>query len=341
MLLPQPRGPLSEQVTSALRHRPTARSIDPATPVCTQDAIVDEDLQLALWVCYELHYRGFDDAADGWEWYPALLGLRAELESAFGAELNRAVAVPTGEPADVPAILQRVTSDDSGPSLSRFLERTASRDQFREFVIHRSIYHLKEADPHSFAIPRLEGRAKAAMLEIQYDEYGAGTAERMHSELFRHLMRHLSLDDTYGHYLPVVPAVTLAVNNLISYFGLHRNHRDALAGHLAAFEMTSPIPNRRYSHGLRRLGGTAAARRFYDEHVEADAVHEQVAAVDLCGGLVKQHSQLADGVLFGAACCLHLDARFTDHLLRRWADGHSSLHPNADRRHHLINGPAA
>ena len=40
----------------------------------------------------------------------------------------------------------------------------------------------------------------------------------------------------------------------MSLFGLHRRLRGALVGHLAAFEMTSSIPNRRYGDGLRRLG---------------------------------------------------------------------------------------
>ena len=31
----------------------------------------------------------------------------------------------------------------------------------REYFVHRSLYHLKEGDPHAFAIPRLTGRAKA------------------------------------------------------------------------------------------------------------------------------------------------------------------------------------
>ena len=73
----------------------------------------------------------------------------------------------------------------------------------------------------------------------------------------------------------------------MSLFGLHRRLRGALLGHLAAFEMTSSLPNRRYGNGLRRLGFDEVATRFYDEHVEADAVHEQIAAHDMCGGLVR------------------------------------------------------
>ena len=71
----------------------------------------------------------------------------------------------------------------------------------------------------------------------------------------------------------------------MSMFGLHRRLRGAIVGHLALFEMTSSIPNRRYANGLRRLGFGADATGFFDEHVVADAVHENVAAVDLAGGL--------------------------------------------------------
>jgi hypothetical protein len=147
----------------------------------------------------------------------------------------------------------------------------------------------------------------------------------MHSELFRRTMRGLGLDDSYGHYLEYVPAITLATSNVISMFGLHRRLRGALAGHLAAFEMTSSLPNRRYGNGLRRLGATAAETDFYDVHVTADAVHEQIAAHDLCGALVSTEPELAEDVVFGARCALELDGLFAEHLMTRWRCGAFSL----------------
>ncbi|MET1074505.1 MAG: iron-containing redox enzyme family protein, partial [Umezawaea sp.] len=164
-----------------------------------------------------------------------------------------------------------------------------------------------------------------ALVEIQADEYGGGRFERMHSELFRTVMRSLDLDDSYGAYLDQVPAVTLAVSNTMSLFGLHRRWTPALLGHLAAFEMTSSLPNRRYGNGLRRLGHDATATRFYDEHVEADAVHEQIAAHDLCGGYVQDHPDSADDILFGAACALAVDNVMAAHLLAKWDGGSSAL----------------
>ena len=98
------------------------------------------------------------------------------------------------------------------------------------------------------------------------------------------------------------PASTLATVNLMSLCGLHRRLRGAIVGHLALFEMTSSIPNRRYATALRRLGfDDPAATDFFDEHVEADAVHEAVAAVDLAGGLARLEPALARDILWGAS----------------------------------------
>lgn len=191
--------------------------------------------------------------------------------------------------------------------------------------MHRSVYHLKEADPHTFGIPRLRGHAKAALVEIQADEYGGGRAERMHAELFRATMRGLGLSDSYGAYLDRVPAITLAVNNVMSLFGLHRRFRGALLGHLAALEMTSSLPNAKYGRGLRRIGGDATAARFYDEHVQADAVHEQIAGYDMCGTFAAAHPSMTGDVLYGAACCLALDRLFAEHVMKSWENRATSL----------------
>jgi hypothetical protein len=325
--LPEPRGPLTEELLTALRQPPGSVRLFGAGLAFDSpaEALADDDLQLGLWTCYELHYAGFTDAHPGWEWEPELMSWVKALEVRFSSALRS--CVPVGMPAgeSIADRLRALIDADTGPQLARYLQVSATADEFRQFVTHRSIYHLKEADPHSWAIPRLRGRAKAALVEIQSDEYGAGSVNRMHSELFRTTMRGLGLDDRYGYYLDQVPGVTLAVSNLMSFFGLHRENRGALVGHLAAFEMTSSAPNRRYGKGLRRLGGDAATTRFYDEHVTADALHEQLAAHDLCGSLVADEPELADDLLFGAACALHLDNLFADHLLRSWASEVSSL----------------
>ena len=55
-------------------------------------------------------------------------------------------------------------------------------------MVHRSAYQLKEADPHSWAIPRLTAAPKAALIEIQADEYGGGRPDQVHAALFARAM---------------------------------------------------------------------------------------------------------------------------------------------------------
>jgi hypothetical protein len=222
--------------------------------------------------------------------------------------------------------LRAIAEADEAPSVSTYIEREATLEQLLEFFMHRSAYQLKEADPHSWAIARLSGAPKAALVEIQADEYGSGRPERVHATLFADAMRALGLDDGYGAYVDVLPAETLATVNLMSLCGLHRRLRGAIVGHLALFEMTSSIPNRRYASGVRRLGfREPAATRFFDEHVVADAVHENIAAVDLAGGLAKQEPGQIGQILWGARALVELEGRWADQLMESWEAGRSSL----------------
>src|SRR4051812_49721398 len=147
----------------------------------------------------------------------------------------------------------------------------------------------------------------------------------MHSHLFAGLMADLGLDETYGALWDDAPAIAFASVNTMSLFGLPRRWRGAALGHLTAVEMTSSEPSRRYAAGLRRLGFDGRTTVFYDEHVEADAVHEQIAAVDMCGSLVAGEPALAPDVLFGASCSLAMDALAACHLLGSWETGRSAL----------------
>jgi hypothetical protein len=327
-VLPTPRGPLSEALVATIGGSTPAprRTLDFPGPTSEAGAF-GEDFQLSLYVLYELHYRGFRQVDERWEWHPDLISLRCDLEADFEATLRE--QLPLGDaPAD-PAklggsIVQLIEADD-GPQLSAHMERHADVEQFREFLIHRSAYQLKEADPHSWAIPRLEGPAKAALVEVQADEYGGGRPDRVHATLFAKAMRALGLDPAYGAYLDRIPAVTLATVNLMSLCGLHRRLRGAIVGHLAAFETTSPIPNGRYAKGLRRLALGEDALDFFEEHVEADSVHENIAVYDMAEGLALSEPGLADDILFGVRALLHLDARWAAHVLASWDHGATSL----------------
>jgi hypothetical protein len=316
-----PRGETSAALFTTLTGSPRPLS---GLPVPIDDPIFGEDSALALYALYELHYRSFDNVSDAWEWEPSLLCERARLEQRFVAALRRRVPSPPTRPEEVVPALQALASDETGPSLSSVMATAGTLDHLREFAIHRSAYQLKEADPHSWAIPRVHGRAKAALVDIQAGEYGDGDPARVHATLFADTLRVLGLDANYGAYLDLIPGVTLATVNLMSLFGLHRRWRGSLVGHLALFEMCSVKPMARYASTFRRLG-LAGGADFYDTHVVADARHERVALYELAGALAVDEPQLAADIVFGARCLTFVERAFATQLLDAWEAGEPSL----------------
>jgi hypothetical protein len=344
MYLPEPRGPLSSLVFAALREddAATGRIALPQRHLSTSGPLNDDDRQITLWSLYELSYAGFEDVDDTWEWSCAALAVRHVLETELENWLRNATATSvrsvlegSGGLADR---LFKLATPTPGRSLSRFVRNHASRDQAAELLIHRSIYNLKEADPHTWVIPRLSGVAKVALVELQYDEYGAGRSDRQHARMFADTMQAAGLDSTYGAYIDNVPAATLALSNLVSMLGLHRRLRGAAMGHLAAFEATSSLPSRDVAAGLVRLGLSSAAA-YFDEHVEADAVHEQLAARSICEVLASSDPAIANDIAFGASACLLVDHHAARYLLDQWQRGESSLRGRQMTAARLVSQP--
>lgn len=323
--LPIPVGPLSDEVIDVITGRAPRRHLLRAdVPVGDADPY-GLDLQLALHVCYELHYRGFAGVDEGWEWNAGLLHLRAHLEEAFGDALRHDVGEPD-EGADALDEMAELSIEPvDGEGLSYFLRDEGTWEQMCEYFVHRSIYHLKEGDPHAWLIPRLAGHAKAAFVAIEFDEYGAGRGERVHQQLFADLLTAAGLDDGYLAYVDHVPAESLAVVNLMSMFGLHRSLRGAAVGHFASTEITSPPGSHRLTQALERLGAPAPCVRFYAEHVEADAVHEQVVRTDVVGDLLAREPHLQRDVVFGIRARELVEDRLAAHMTKCWVSGRTSL----------------
>lgn len=316
--LPAPRGPLSSAVEEYLRGTGPL----PAPGQVAAAPVYGDDLQLALYLCYELHYRGFAGVAPDLEWDPELLRTRAALEDRFLTALRADVPRHDGvDDALAPILVEPV----DGTGVSHFLQDEGELWHVREYAAQRSLYHLKEADPHAWVLPRLQGRAKAAMAAVEFDEYGGGRPDRVHARLFADLMADLGLDTTYGRYLDAACAELLVTVNLMSLFGLRRSLRGALVGHFAAVEITSSPGSRRLAEAMRRTGAGPAAEHFYDEHVEADAVHEQVVRHDVIGGLLEDEPHLAPDVAFGVDATVFVEDRLGDRLLSDWRAGRSSL----------------
>jgi hypothetical protein len=112
MKIPEPRGPISSTLFTALAHVPGsdegAAAVEElrllATPraAASTDIVGDDDVQLALFCLYELHYSGLEGVSDEWEWEPGLIQVRRLLERPFEVALRTAAASAAGE-INVPA----------------------------------------------------------------------------------------------------------------------------------------------------------------------------------------------------------------------------------------------
>lgn len=259
------------------------------------------DLQLALYVCYELHYRGFAGVDPRWEWNPGLLHVRAALEERFEDALLREVGHPDESETAVAEMAALAVEPVDGEGLSYFLRDEGTWDQMREYFVHRSLHHLNEGDLHARLRPALAGPAKTGLL------------------------RAAGLDSTYLAHLDHLPAESLVVVNLMSLFVLHRVWRGAAAGHFASAEITSPPGCLRLAQALQRLGAPASCVQFYAGHGEADAVRARAVGADVVGDLLCAEPHLDRDVVFGIRARHLVEERLSAHMMKSWVSGRNSL----------------
>lgn len=158
-LLPQPRGPITERLLASLRQR-----VHPLTwRIASGDANDEDDLHLALYCCYELHYSGLPGVDADWEWEPSLLTVRRQLEDRFLADLE--VMVGPVEANAGPSSLgcgrwppaATVPRCPSGWPLTRLWIRSGSLPSTAPLT------SSKKPTPTPGSSPRLAGAAKAAV----------------------------------------------------------------------------------------------------------------------------------------------------------------------------------
>lgn len=320
--LPTPRGDLSSWLCAELATPPRRLG---TPPPADDDPLTGEDAPLSLYVLYELAYRGFRGVDDAWELHPDLLQVRRRLEEDVLVRLRQEIG-EVEVPDDLRGWFQETLApSEDEPSISSWCLEHGGLSQLREQAVLRSAWQLKENDPYSWAIPRLAGRPKAAIVEIQADEYGDGVQADIHAELFAMHMERIGLDAAYGTYQDLVPGASLTTVNVVSLFGLQRRWRGALVGHLAGFEMASVPVMARFAEALRREGLDEWTCLFYDVHVVADADHQRIAIDQLVAGLLEQEPELAADVCFGLRSLVATEASVTRRTLDAWEADRSAL----------------
>ena len=105
--------------------------------------------------------------------------------------------------ADVMAELSIESPDGDG--LSYYLRDNGTWEQMREYFVHRSPYHLKEGDPHAWAIPGCRVRPRRRSSRSSSTSSARGSGDQSHQKLYADLMDAAGLDPSYLDYLDHVP----------------------------------------------------------------------------------------------------------------------------------------
>lgn len=305
-VLPPARGPLSLAVIELLTERAPRTHFAPVEAPLRDSDPYGIDMQLALHICYELHYRGFAGVDPGWEWNPALLSLRAQFENEFLSAISHSVGVIEPD-SGVTAELTRLTAlARTGPI--EYLRSEGTWRQMQEYFIHRSLYRLRESDPQTWVVPR-----------------HCGCRESVRQQSFAILMAKAGLDATYLAYLDRLPAQSLAVGNLMTLLGLHRAQRGAAAGFFAAAEASFAQTSRILLDAMRHVNAPAACTEFYRDYIENDAPREHSETHAAVSALALREPHLDHDVIFGIRAQQVLETMRAEHLVSSWSAGRSSL----------------
>jgi hypothetical protein len=308
--LPSAVGPVSGALLDHLGCRAPRRHYVPVEAPVGDTRPYGHDLQLALYVSYELHHRGFADVDPRWEWDPGVLQFRARLEEAFGTALREDVGDVSACTADDE--IRRLCTRPS--ALADYLREHGTWTQMREYFVHRSVHRLKIDDAGAWAT--------YAMTPAEFDQSVSGTPQRAPRCRFADVLSAAGLDDSYLHYLDEVTPEALALVNMMSMFGLHRNLRGAATGQVAATKITIRRASAGLLDALLRLGAPQPCVQFYRDHA---ATSDAPPRCETVGALLEREPELEPDVVLGIRAFELLEDRFANRLLTCWADGRSSL----------------
>lgn len=312
--LPHPTGPWSHHVREVLQRRPAVR------PKTLPYDRFDDDAQLAWFLLNCVSYQGWEDVDDDIEWDPDVIALRRRFERWFLDEMRRRCV---DGPTDPRGAVQHALAPGGTPGIAGFLEHDGTADQVRESLLLRLPYQHQEADPHTWAVPRLRGVVKRALCDIQAGEYGVGH-DKTHAELFLASLEGAGGPATSEAY-PLLPGAAFATFNFVTAAGMNRSLRGAVVGQLALFEMDSVDPNQKMVHACERLGLGDDVRAFFQVHVLADAEHEVIAARAFLDEFPLEEPDQVENLLFGIRVQSYIDGVLGAHVVGAWQQGRSAL----------------
>jgi hypothetical protein len=142
---------------------------------------------------------------------------------------------------------------------------------------------------------KLPAQAKLELARNYWDEMGQGNLGGMHGPMLGRLARELAID-------PEAPVVweSLALGNLMTAFASNRRYTFHSVGALGVIELTAPGRAAHVNAGLKRLGVSGEARRYFALHATLDVKHSIAWNREVLRSLVAERPETARAIAEGA-----------------------------------------
>lgn len=152
---------------------------------------------------------------------------------------------------------------------------------------------------------KLPAQAKLELARNYWDEMGRGHASGMHGPMLSRLAAELSLTPDSSS----VVWEALALGNLMIAFAANRRYAYHSIGALGVIELTAPGRAALVNAGLKRLGVSGEARRYFALHATLDVKHSEAWDREVLRPLVAENPEVAPAIAEGALLRLEAGAR--------------------------------
>ena len=252
-----------------------------------------------------------------------------ELERAFvereRAQVRARAAQAPRTPSEFVTWFEALESDGPGQHdpLFEYLAQRASRAEMLWFLSQELAGEAGFDDLVALTQVKLPLRPKLELARNYWDELGRGHASGVHGALLTNLADALSIgvnDDVVWE--------ALALGNLMIALAANRHYAYQSIGALGAIELTAPGRTALVNQGLKRLGVSGDARRYYALHATLDRKHSYAWNREVIAPLVAQEPRIAPALAEGALMRLRAGARCFERYRRELG-----LELDHDRQH--------
>lgn len=234
-----------------------------------------------------------------------------ELEAQFieteRAKLSAAMADVPGEAAAFMAWFENLRSVGPGQNdpLFDWLAEYADWNQMSWFLTQEAAGEAGFDDLVAMTQVRFPLRAKLELARNYWDEMGRGAAQGVHGAMLEATVKEMALAPS----IATTVWEALALANLMVALAANRRFAYQSIGALGVIEMTAPGRVAKVNQGLRRLGVSAAGRRYFQLHAGLDIRHSASWNTEIIEPLVAANPALALPIAEGALLRLSFGER--------------------------------